>query len=342
MMVIMQEGATDEHIARVVPRIEEVGASAHVSHGERVAVIGAIGDREELPAAARGPSRRRPGGRHPQAVQAGRPRVPPADTVVEVRGKRSAAGLRHDRRPLLGRDRRADHGGRARGRGSRRARCCAAARSSRAPRPTPSRASARKACRSARPRRATRPACRSSPSSMDPRDLDDLLALRRRRPDRGAQHAELPAARRASAAADQARPAQARPGGHDRGAADGGRVHRQRRQPNVILCERGIRTFETGRATRSTSRRPVVRLPVTCRSWSIRATPPGAPTWCCRCRWPRLPPAPTACSSRPTRIPSTPSPTALSRCRPSPLPSTPNGSPSSWPGPARASPSAAR
>ena len=48
MMVIMQEGATKEQIAHVVARIEAVGASAHVSVGERVAVIGAIGDREEL------------------------------------------------------------------------------------------------------------------------------------------------------------------------------------------------------------------------------------------------------------------------------------------------------
>jgi 3-deoxy-7-phosphoheptulonate synthase len=48
MMVIMHEGATDEQIAHVVARIEAVGASAHLSVGERVAVIGAIGDREEL------------------------------------------------------------------------------------------------------------------------------------------------------------------------------------------------------------------------------------------------------------------------------------------------------
>jgi 3-deoxy-7-phosphoheptulonate synthase len=48
MMVIMQEGATEEQIAHVVARIEEIGASAHISKGERVTLIGAIGDREEL------------------------------------------------------------------------------------------------------------------------------------------------------------------------------------------------------------------------------------------------------------------------------------------------------
>ena len=48
MMVIMQEGATEEQIARIVARVQEVGASAHVSAGERVSVIGVIGDREDL------------------------------------------------------------------------------------------------------------------------------------------------------------------------------------------------------------------------------------------------------------------------------------------------------
>ena len=33
--------------------------------------------------------------------------------------------------------------------------------------------------------------------------------------------------------------------GDGRGMADGGRVHRRAGNPNVILCERGIRTFET-------------------------------------------------------------------------------------------------
>ena len=39
--------------------------------------------------------------------------------------------------------------------------------------------------------------------------------------------------------------AQARPVGDARGAADGGRVHPQGGQRAVMLCERGIRTFET-------------------------------------------------------------------------------------------------
>ncbi len=89
MMIIMHEGATEQEIAHVVARIEEVGASAHVSVGERV-----DGDRRHRrPRGAdrtppRGVSGGRPGGGHSQAVQAREPRVPPHDTVIDVRGKK--------------------------------------------------------------------------------------------------------------------------------------------------------------------------------------------------------------------------------------------------------------
>jgi 3-deoxy-7-phosphoheptulonate synthase len=48
MMIVMKEGASEEQIDAVVRRIESVGASAHLSHGEFVTVIGAIGDREHV------------------------------------------------------------------------------------------------------------------------------------------------------------------------------------------------------------------------------------------------------------------------------------------------------
>jgi 3-deoxy-7-phosphoheptulonate synthase len=89
MMIIMQEGATEEQIAHVVARIEEVGASAHISMGERVAVIGAIGDREEL---AGVPLEACPGVDRVVAVLkpyklVGR-EFHPHDTIVDVRGKK--------------------------------------------------------------------------------------------------------------------------------------------------------------------------------------------------------------------------------------------------------------
>ena len=47
MMIVMKEGATEEEIAHVVERVEEVGCTAHVSKGELLTVIGAIGDRDK-------------------------------------------------------------------------------------------------------------------------------------------------------------------------------------------------------------------------------------------------------------------------------------------------------
>ena len=46
-MIVMKETATDEEIAAVVAKIERAGALAHRSQGARVTVIGAIGDVEQ-------------------------------------------------------------------------------------------------------------------------------------------------------------------------------------------------------------------------------------------------------------------------------------------------------
>jgi 3-deoxy-7-phosphoheptulonate synthase len=48
MMIVMKETATEAEIAAVVKRVESVGAQAHISTGELVTVIGAIGDREHV------------------------------------------------------------------------------------------------------------------------------------------------------------------------------------------------------------------------------------------------------------------------------------------------------
>jgi 3-deoxy-7-phosphoheptulonate synthase len=50
MMIVMKEGATSEQIQAVVDRVESVGCSAHVSPGELLTVIGAIGDRDRVSA----------------------------------------------------------------------------------------------------------------------------------------------------------------------------------------------------------------------------------------------------------------------------------------------------
>ncbi len=46
-MIVMKETATEEEVASVVDRIERAGALAHRSRGARVTVIGAIGDLEQ-------------------------------------------------------------------------------------------------------------------------------------------------------------------------------------------------------------------------------------------------------------------------------------------------------
>jgi 3-deoxy-7-phosphoheptulonate synthase len=48
MMIVMKSDATEEQIASVVARVEAVGARTHMSRGEEVTVIGAIGDREHV------------------------------------------------------------------------------------------------------------------------------------------------------------------------------------------------------------------------------------------------------------------------------------------------------
>lgn len=93
MMVIMLEGATQEQIAHVIQRVEEVGASAHVSTGERVTVIGVIGDREEVTAL---PLEALPGVDRVVAILKPYKLVSrefqQRDTVVNVRGVRIGGG----------------------------------------------------------------------------------------------------------------------------------------------------------------------------------------------------------------------------------------------------------
>src|SRR3712207_215136 len=48
MMIVMHPTATEDEIRSVVQRVESVGARAHLSRGEEVTVIGAVGDREHV------------------------------------------------------------------------------------------------------------------------------------------------------------------------------------------------------------------------------------------------------------------------------------------------------
>jgi 3-deoxy-7-phosphoheptulonate synthase len=48
MMIVMKPTATDEELQAVLDRVEAAGARAHLSRGEEVTVVGAIGDREHI------------------------------------------------------------------------------------------------------------------------------------------------------------------------------------------------------------------------------------------------------------------------------------------------------
>jgi 3-deoxy-7-phosphoheptulonate synthase len=48
MMIVMKADATEEEIEAIVARVQAVGARAHLSQGEEITVIGAIGDREHI------------------------------------------------------------------------------------------------------------------------------------------------------------------------------------------------------------------------------------------------------------------------------------------------------
>src|SRR4051794_24964339 len=48
MLIVMKQTATDDEIAAVIQRVESVGARAHLSRGDEVTLIGCIGDREHV------------------------------------------------------------------------------------------------------------------------------------------------------------------------------------------------------------------------------------------------------------------------------------------------------
>jgi len=48
MMIVMKPTATDHEVEAVIERVRSVGARTHISRGEEVTVIGAIGDREHV------------------------------------------------------------------------------------------------------------------------------------------------------------------------------------------------------------------------------------------------------------------------------------------------------
>jgi 3-deoxy-7-phosphoheptulonate synthase len=162
MMIVMKPTATEEEIAHVVARVQSVGARAHVSTGDEVTVIGAIGDREHVarleldgaPGVAQVVPILKPYKLSSSQLRGGE------RSVFEIGGRKIggehfaliAGPCTVESREQLFETARAV-----------KPRCYGAAPTSRVPRPTPSRALARPGC-GCSPRPSWRPACRSSPS----------------------------------------------------------------------------------------------------------------------------------------------------------------------------------
>src|SRR5215213_10236302 len=148
MMIVMKEGATEAEIAAVIKRVESVGAHAHISTGELVTVIGAIGDREHV-------------------ANLGLDGAPGVDHLVPILKPYKLASLqyRREHRTVLEIDGRrigGEHFATIAGPCTVESRevLLDAAPTSRAHLRTPSRGSARRAC-GCWPRRRPRPVCRS-------------------------------------------------------------------------------------------------------------------------------------------------------------------------------------
>ena len=147
MVIVMEHSASEEQVQKVIESLVEVGYDVHRSSGVDFTVLGAVG----VPHKPIDPRLVEvlPGVREVIAISepyklASRT-FKPEDTVVDVAGVPiggpeviAMAGPVLGREPGAGRDRR------PLGRGDRARACCAAGPSSRAPRPTPSRATARR------------------------------------------------------------------------------------------------------------------------------------------------------------------------------------------------------
>ena len=249
MVVVMRERATEDEIQNVVSHLVDMGYDVHRSTGALRTVIGAVGgSRQGDPRLLEYAITR--SAAHHGAVQACQPHV------------QARRHCHHDRRPAHRRRRVRRHGGSLRGRDRAQVlataeavrrpapRSCAAARSSRAPRRLLS------GTRRGGPAAAARGAdAHHLPVVTEVMDASQIeLVPRRHASGRRAEHAELPAAARTRQAAE-AGAAEARHRGDDRRVAARGRLHPAGGNADVVLCERGVRTFEATRATRSTSRR---------------------------------------------------------------------------------------
>ena len=300
----MGAGATPDQTEHVLARLQEAGVEARVQRGREATVIGAIGERELL---ATLPLEGYPGVE--QVLPILKPyklvarEVSPDPTVIEVDGRRIGDGwFGLIAGPVLGRVPRADAGDGARGRGGGRRRCCAAARSSRAPRRTPSRGSARRRSTILREAREET-GLPVVTELMDPRhveavlDVADVIQIGARNMQNFLLLAEV-------GRADKPVLLKRGPSTSVEELLMAAEYVAKEGNERIILCERGIKTFET--ATRYTLDLGAVAVLKHETHLPVIVDPShaaGGATSCCRWRGPRPRWARTGSSSRRTRGP---------------------------------------
>ena len=153
MVVVMKERASDAQVEKVIAHLVELGMDVHRSSGASRIVLGVVGSGKVDPRLIEMLDGVHEVLRISEPYKLASRTFKPDDTVfasgeVRIGGDEVIvmAG------PVLGRDRDAGQHDRRGGQARRRQGACAAARSSRAARPTASRASAKRGCRCCGPR----------------------------------------------------------------------------------------------------------------------------------------------------------------------------------------------
>ena len=122
MLVVMQQGATDEQIQAVIDRLVSLGFTVHRSTGVMHTVLGGVGPGRRIrPGRFRGDGRRQGMPSHRFALQACQPPFQPQGTVIKI-GKVEIGGPHscdHGRAVQRGKPRSDRESGRNRGRGRR-------------------------------------------------------------------------------------------------------------------------------------------------------------------------------------------------------------------------------
>ena len=281
----------------MVERVEGLGLKAHVIVGTERTVIAAIGEkRARRQGIARKRARRRRSRADPRPLQSRQPR---SEARADAGQRRQPDGRRRQHR----RDRRARARSRAKSKSSARRQAVKAAGATALrggafkPRTSPYsfqglKEDGLKLLAAAREETGLAVVT----EVMATEDVDAGRRICRRAAGRRPQHAELPPAgsgRRSPASPCCSSAARAP---RWKSCCWPPSTSSTTATRNVMLCERGIRTFEDAHPLHAAAGHGAVPAPRrrTCRSWSIPATAPATRIWCPTWPWPPSPPAPTA------------------------------------------------